>query len=306
MFLKKFPGLLDFCNNLSRKCITLGDMNVHFDFPKNPCTAKLLSYLDMFSFSQAVNEPTHERGHTLDWVMFRSEDNVLRSASVTHSIASDHYCVVCGLCIAVPSDPAVYRESRNIRAIDRPAFRADLNRLVCPELCPLIDNSTKTFDSVLERHAPLCRRKVRADRLEPWYRDVKDELEATKNHRRRAERRWVKVANTVHKQIFNPAKRLVAKIIDKAKSPFLGNEIANATSCQQLFSVCGRLIDRPNRSSPLPSVYPIPHVFNIYFVQKVQSIRADLDQQSMSLMSCRLTDQKVVSTLSSLHPITEV
>ena len=90
---------------------------------------------------------------------------MLRSASVTHSVASDHYCVVCGLCVAVPFDPVVYRESRNIRAIDRAAFRADLNTLVSPELCPSIDNFNKTLDSVLERHAPLCRRKVRADRL---------------------------------------------------------------------------------------------------------------------------------------------
>ena len=107
MFLNKFPNLLNFCNNLSGMCIILGDMNVNFDSPKNPCTAKLLRYLDMFSFSQAVNEPTHECGHTLNWVMFRSEDNALRAASVTHPIASDHYCVVCGLCVAVPSDPAV-------------------------------------------------------------------------------------------------------------------------------------------------------------------------------------------------------
>ena len=130
---------------------------------------------------------------------------------------------------------------------------------------------------------------------------------AAKNHRRRAERQWVKAANTVSKQIFNAAKRLVAKMVHKAKSLFLGNEIANATSSKQLFNVCGRLIGR-KRSSPLPSLYPIhdlPDVFKNYFVQKVQSIRADLDQQSMSPMSCRLTDQTVVSMLSSLHPITE-
>ena len=195
----------------------------------------------------------------------------------------------------------MYRESRNIRAIDRAAFRADLDTLVSPELCPSIDNFNRTLDSVLERHAPLCRRKVRADKLKPWYRD---ELEAAKNHRHRAERQWVKAA----KQISNAAKRLVAKIVHKAKSLFLGNEIANATSSKQLFNVCGRLIGR-KRSSPLPSLYPIhdlPDVFNNYFVQKVQSIRADLDQQSMSLMSCRLTDQKVVSRLSSLQTITEV
>ena len=56
---------------------------------------------------------------------------------------------------------------------------------------------------------------MHADRLEPWYRDVKDELEAAKNHKSWAERLWVKTATTVNKQIFNAAKRLVAKTVHK-------------------------------------------------------------------------------------------
>ena len=86
MFHDEFPDLLDFFNNLSGNCIILGDTSVHFDSPNNPCTAKLLDSLDMFHFSQAVNEPTHERDHTLDWVMFRPEDNVLCSTSVSQSL----------------------------------------------------------------------------------------------------------------------------------------------------------------------------------------------------------------------------
>ena len=106
--------------------------------------------------------------------------------------------------------------------------------------------------------------------------------------RHRADRQWVNSSkHSQYKQIYNAAKRLVAKIVHKAKSLFLGNEIANATSSKQLFNVCGRLIGR-ERSS-LPSLHPIhdlPDVFNHYFVQKVKSIgRADLDQQSMLLMS---------------------
>ena len=69
---------------------------------------------------------------------------------------------------------------------------------------------------------------------------------------------------------------------------------AMSTSSRQLFNVCDKLIGR-RRSSPLPSTHPLhdlPNVFNDYFLQKVQSIRADLDQQSLSLTSCRLTDQQ--------------
>ena len=110
--------------------------------------------------------------------MFRPEDNVLCSTSVTQAVSSDHFCV------AVSPDPAVYRESRNIRAIDRAAFRGDLCMLVSPELCPSIDDVNSTLRSLLEKHAPLHCRRVRADRLESWYRDVEDELEAAKKHKR--------------------------------------------------------------------------------------------------------------------------
>ena len=107
----------------------------------------------------------------------------------------------------------MYKESRNIRAIDTAAFRDDLCMLVSPELCPSIDDVNSTLRSLLEKHAPLRRRRVRADRLEPRYRDVKDELEAAKKHKRWAERQWVKTATTENKQIFNTAKRLVVKLV---------------------------------------------------------------------------------------------
>ena len=99
----------------------------------------------MVNFSQAVNEQTHERDHTLHWVMFRPEDNVLYSASVTQAITSYHFCVVCELCVVVPPDPAVYKESRNMRAIERAEFRADLHMLVSPELCPSSDDFIARF-----------------------------------------------------------------------------------------------------------------------------------------------------------------
>ena len=199
-----------------------------------------------------------------------SDQKIMCSTSVTQSIASDHFCVVCKLRVAVPPDPAVYRESRNISAIDRAAFRDDLCMLVSPELCPSIDDINSTLQSLLEKHAPLLRRRVRADRLQPRYRDVEDELEAAKKRKRWAEKQWVKTATTVNKQIFNAAKRLVAKIAHRAKFLFFGNEIAMSSSSRHLFNVCDKLIGR-RRSSPLPSAYPLhdlPNVFNDIFSRR--------------------------------------
>ena len=104
---------------------------------------------------------------------------------------------------------------------------------------------------------------------------------------------------TVNKQSFGAAKRLVANIMHKAKSLYFGNEITMSTSSRHLFL---------KGSPPLPSMYPLcdlPSVFSDHFLQKVQFVRADLDQQSLSLTSCRLTDLQVYSSFHSFHPITE-
>ena len=86
---------------------------------------------------------------------------------------------------------------------------------------------------------------------------------------------------------------LFQKQCTKAKCSFFGDETAIATS---------------SRSSPLPSTYSLQEVLNVFsdcFLQKVESIRADLDQQSLSLTRCRLTDQHVDSNFHSIYPVTE-
>ena len=71
-------------------------------------------------------------------------------------------------------------------------------------------------------------------------------------------------------------------------------------------SVIGWLAEK--RSPTLPFTYPLhvlAYVFNNCFLQKVQSIRADLGQQLLSLTSFSLTDQQADSNLHWYHPITE-
>ena len=110
--------------------------------------------------------------------------------------------------------------------------------------------------------------QVHADRLEPWYQGMKDELKAAKKQKRWAERERIKMATTVNKQIFDAARRLAAKTVHKTKSLFFCNEIAIATSSRQLSDAYNRWTGR--KSSPLPSMYhlhDLPDVFNNSFLQ---------------------------------------
>ena len=265
--------------------------------------------LDEFCFSQSVTEPTHERGHILDWIVFRPDDNLLSSTSVSQSLTSDHYCVVCELCVTVPPDPAVFTDTRNIRAMNRSDFRTDLRACVSPEQCPSVDEFNSAVKSVLDKHAPLRRRKVRADRLEPWYQDVSTELEAAKKEKRRAEKHWLRHPLAVNKQIFNAAKRLVASIVHKAKTAFYENKIIKAIrSPRKLFNLADKLLGRPDKRSPLPTTFPLhdlPDVFNNFFTDKIHKIRTELDQASSSAFLIKQTEQPSVSDFPAFHPVTE-
>ena len=104
-------------------------------------------------------------------------------------------------------------------------------------------------------------------------------MRRAKSDRRRAESRWLKFGLTVHKQIYNAAKHAVTKLVHKAKSVFLRDEISNCDTAKTLFNVCGRLTGR-SKMSPLPTLYPTsqqPKLFCDYFLRKVAQIRSELD-----------------------------
>ena len=132
--------LLEHCNSLHGSSIVLGDFNVHYDKPLNPTTSRVMDLLTTFNLTQAVSQPTHDKGHILDWLLHTSDDHLVQSNSVSHSIASDHACVICHLNIAVPPSRPTYVMTRNIRAIDRAALKADLAARLSHLPCPSADD----------------------------------------------------------------------------------------------------------------------------------------------------------------------
>ena len=101
--------------------------------------------------------------------------------------------------------------------------------------------------SVLDKHAPLCRRTARTRKsMEQFY-----EL---KRERRQADRRWLKSRLTVHKQIYDSIKQKVTNLADKAKQSYYSATMQSSTICKQLFQNFKSILDK-NSSSPLPSTF---------------------------------------------------
>ena len=191
------------CNSLRGQICILGDVNIHYDFPDHPLTAKTLDMLYMYNFKQVVTQSTHRRGHILDCVIIRPNDQVHLSSEVTHSLESDHLCVITCFDVSVARSCPVYRYVRNIRGIDRSAFVADLEtELVGIGHSLSADQYNVTLLSVLDKHAPAAKSRVTERMSSPWFGLVREDLLEAKRIRRQAERKWRNTNLTVFKDLY--------------------------------------------------------------------------------------------------------
>ncbi|KAL8618543.1 hypothetical protein ACOMHN_021812 [Nucella lapillus] len=117
------PELLEHANVMGGKTLFLGDFNMGWT-PSAPQHRQ--SRRPPGHVLQAVNFPTHRDGHTIDLCVFREKELILRSVSRGPSMTSDHMPVMCYLDIAKPASTPVFQTVRNLRAIDKSQFRADV------------------------------------------------------------------------------------------------------------------------------------------------------------------------------------
>ena len=116
MFLEQFTDLLESyvaCDRL----FVVGDLNVHFDNPSDPCTAALNAVLGSLSLEQLVNVPTHRCGHTLDWLITNCATDVL-DLTAANMLLSDHFVISFNLLLRKPGRVTKKVTSRNIKSVD--------------------------------------------------------------------------------------------------------------------------------------------------------------------------------------------
>ena len=128
MFLEQFSDLLESYVSCDRLFV-VGDLNVHFDNPSDPCTAALNVILGNLSLEQLVNVPTHRRSHTLDWLITNRSTDVL-NLTVADMLLSDHFVISFDLLLRKPGRVTKKVTSRNIRSIDMHVFRTDLRNVL--------------------------------------------------------------------------------------------------------------------------------------------------------------------------------
>jgi hypothetical protein len=161
------------------------------------------------------------------------------------------------------------------------------------------DDLQDVLSENLDKHAPLVKRLIKPEKEEGWYSEISDELREAKRERRRAENR-AESGLTIHKQLFNTAKRAVIKIVAEARTAYNSQRILNCPSPKNLFAIANDMCGDMGMSI-LPKSYPqddLAEIFIDFFSKKIDSISTDLVDQAETMDFSNIEKQTEICSCS--------
>ena len=106
--------------------LIIGDFNFHMDDRDNSHANHLTDILEAFDLKQYINVSTHKNGHTLDLIITRSDDSLIKRIKVRDPIISDYYAVHCDLVLQKPQFAKKTITYRKLRSINIETFCEDI------------------------------------------------------------------------------------------------------------------------------------------------------------------------------------
>jgi len=280
LFFSEFEDILEDLVVYPGHLIIMGDFNFHWDVPSDTYTRRLMGLFESLDLVQHVSEPTHISGHTIDYVITKNSETILRSVSVS-SLISDHHAVHCSLDLKKPHHMKKQIVQRNYKTLDQTSLAKELDCLTSEitslpmsqpvnDLILLYNNLIK---ATLDKHAPEKTRTITLRPTIPW---INDDLKAAKQERRKAERRWRHSRLTIHREIYVHCRAEVRSMFNKAKSIYFSNKIDECGNDQKaIFKVLDTILHKKTEKALPPHTDPkqLAETFSVFFVSKIKKIR---------------------------------
>ena len=172
MFMDEFATLLDSLTLAPGRLLLAGDFNFHVNVASSKEASNFLKLLDSQNLHQHVLTPTHIRGHTLDLLITRSEDNLIQAVELVADLPSDHSAVISSLRLKAASPVKKQIQSRSLHKLDIDRFVQSIS--ASQLLTPLDEGSlamdyNSTLTKILDEHAPMKTRTITERPHSPWY-----------------------------------------------------------------------------------------------------------------------------------------
>ena len=239
IFLEEFSR---FCEQLTldgRPLIICGDFNYHIDNSSNSEARQFIDLLESANLFQHVSGSTHRRGHTLDLIITRKDESLIKEVDILHDIYSDHRVVTCKLNFAKPPRSKILVACRNNKTFDSDGFRLGLTDALS-QLILDQDISVDTYNASLAKvynaHFPLQTRWVTHRPCCAWY---TSDLRAMKREKHQAERKFRKSRLEVHKQLFEASCATYNSLLESTKFSYYTQKIESSNTKQPFRMIDG-------------------------------------------------------------------
>ena len=308
-FMDEFSSWLEVHAAASGQLIIVGDFNIHVDDVDNIHAKRLKSLLDNFNLHQHVVGPTHVGGHTLDLVITPQDSQAVSETRVKDFMISDHYNVVSKVNIVRPKTEKTYITYRKVRNIKTEEFArdvADINVTGIDDPSFAVDVYESNLSRIFNHHAPEKTRLVTVRTNAPWF---TDELQVAKHERRRHEKSWRKSGLLADKELYREQRNNFNRLLKEAKAQYYSKLISEERkNPKKLFQVIDVLINGRKAEKTLPdhpSGNELASVFDDFFEDKIEIIRAELENKQRNLPHLPVIEITSDTRLSEFAEVSE-
>ncbi len=308
-FLTDLDTLLSLAATTPHEFLITGDFNIHIDDPNDSQAKQFLAALHSTNLTQHVSFPTHRDRHTLDLVITHTSSSLSPVVDYTPVSPSDHFPIFTALSISpLPPPPLSEFSFRCLKSINISKFKRDI--LTSPlvtrhhtHLSQLVDSYNNTLSSLLDKHAPLKTKTIRAKSPNPWFTPALSKLKSARRH---LEKLWLRTRSSHDLKLFRTATNKYHSAIIHAKKLFNCSLISSsASNPRKLWNSINKLLHR-KPVSQLPSNFDsesLPRMFATFFSNKVLKLHSALKSHNITT-SPHIQPTNIPKNLTCFTPVT--
>ena len=303
VFLDEFTTFLEVLCVMKETWVISGDINFHLETEEHNVLL-LRNIFNTFNLVQYVNCPTHELGHTLDFVLARQDSPNISDLETNNMHLSDHFMITFNLEAEVVQQEVrtiTFRNFSNTEQfmLDVKGKHTSLTNLTMGEA---ILSYNSTVSELFENHYPPKTKEIKVVSHAPWF---DSDYRNLRKQRRKAEKKYRKTKLPEDRVSFVALRKQTTSMASSKQKEYYGRKIAECSGQKALYSCLNNLIDRkkdmvlPEHDSPVE----LANDFAKYFKDKIVNIRKSFPVIASETSGCYKTFDGV--PLVNFAPATE-
>jgi len=282
-FLEDFTYYLNQVTDLNDNFIIMGDFNIHYDNKSNKYSKQFIDILEVFDLKNHINEPTHNKGHTLDLIITRQSYSGISNVRLdNYNTFSDHCAISFDMNNVekskVNKERKLVKDFSNVNYVifskdlklklDQLKHTEDINQLI-PQYKEIIEDTIK--ENVPLKYK-LCKNVLK------WF---DTEVRTARKVRRQMERKYIKQKDKSSFEEYTIARNNVTNLIMEKKKQYFNNLLdKNKNNTQILYNVFNNLMNVDNQTFESKGDKEFADLYAEFLTSKIEKIRNYLEENS--------------------------